>query len=94
MLEKDQNKRIDIKQADQEIKRINLKSKDIFEGIVVQSLYKLDKLFIIFIKAIEKDLIDDTDYYIQSTNLGGKDDNTKETPLLKGNLKDLIRNLK
>ena len=39
-------------------------------------------------------MIDDTDYYIQSTNLGGKDDNTKETPLLKGNLKDLIRNLK
>ena len=33
MLEKDQNKRIDIKQADQEIKRINLKSKDILEGI-------------------------------------------------------------
>ena len=39
-------------------------------------------------------MIDDTDYYIQSTNMGEKDDNTKETPLLKGNLKDLIRNLK
>ena len=35
MLEKDPNQRYDIKQVDQEIKRINLKSKHIFEGIVV-----------------------------------------------------------
>ena len=34
MLEKDPNQRFDINEVDDEIKRIDLKTKDIFEGIL------------------------------------------------------------
>ena len=85
MLEKDPNQRFDINEVDDEIKRIDLKTNDIFEGILkFHLIFQYLRCFIAeYIIAIEKDLIEDVKYFVRKSNLEEKNE-LGETSLIKG----------